>query len=153
MDVVYIDPFISSVSNMFSSMLFSATHSGDIVNETNGLNIGDINACVELSGSLSGTVVLTFPSKTAVQLVNSLLAMELTDVDETVIDGISEMANIVAGAAKAQLPVAGGEPIKLGIPISFQNDSGKIPTKEEWTRISFDGELGSFNLWISLEIR
>jgi len=131
MDVEYINPFIYSVSDMFSSMLFSSVHKRDMVNETNGLITEALNASVELIGSVSGIVVLTLPAKTAIQLVNTLLAMDLTEVDETVLDGISEMVNIVAGSAKADLPGSQEQPIRLGIPTSFQNDSRAVsPLKE-----------------------
>lgn len=152
MDVEYISPFISSVSDMFSSMLFTSAHNGDMVYETNGFITDALNASVELTGSISGIVGMTLPAKTGIQLINTLLAMELTEVDEMVLDGISEMLNIVAGGAKANLPTSQEQPIRLGIPISFQNDSGAVPTVKEWTRIPFNGEWGSFNLWISFEI-
>ena len=132
-------------------MMSSSVSTKDIIYEINGLNLDSVNAVIELSGSVSGTIILTLSDETAVKLVTRLLGIEVSELDQDVFDGISEMLNIIAGGAKANLPGSQESPIHLGIPRIFQDINGYSTNIKEWARIPFDSEWGSLELWVALE--
>jgi len=111
-----------------------------------------INATISLHGSVSGVVVLALPVETSLVLVNRLLSLDIREVDENVMDGVGELTNIVAGAAKSRLPKEDDIPLTLGIPEVFRNDdeSQPLPGAEKWVVIPFDSECGAFAIWVAL---
>src|SRR5690242_776383 len=103
MKIEYINPFIESVSELFTTMLDSEAKRGEIGLLKASAFKQEIVALIGLSGPVRGAVALSFPTRTALHIVNRLLGIEVTDVDEMVLDAVAEFVNIVAGAAKAKL--------------------------------------------------
>ncbi len=69
--------------------------------------LGDLAAVLELKSATEGPLVLSFPHRTAAALAGRILAGVTQEVDEPLIrDCVGEIANVVAGQAKALL--AGG---------------------------------------------
>ena len=154
MKVEYINPFIESVVEVFSTMLGAAVKRGDVGVTQNGAgNPRDIMALIGLSGTARGTVALSFPAATATALVGKLLGTETDTIDDTVCDGVAEIVNMVAGSAKAKLSVDGGTPIDLSLPtvIKGSNFEVEYPTKSVWLEVNFESDLGGFNLRVTFE--
>ena len=151
MDHEYISPFIASVADTFTTMLAATVKSKEAVRETNGITLADVNAAIDLTGSVSGTIVVTLSDETAVKLVSRMLYMELSEVDNDVIDGVSELLNMMAGGAKANLPGGQENPIHLGIPHVFQDQTEFSSSIKEWMRVPFSSELGHLDLWVALK--
>lgn len=154
MQVEYINPFIESVYELFSTMLgCEAKRRGDIgLARTQG-NARDISALIGLSGPARGIVSLSFPATTALSMVSRLIGSDTRVIDDTVIDAVAELVNIVAGGAKAKL-TGGGTPIDLSLPtvVRGSNYSVDYPSKAMWLDIPFTSELGNFSLRVTLEI-
>jgi len=152
MDVSYINPFIESVYEIFESMFRTEPVRGNIHSTTGCLDSELINATISLEGSVSGIIVLALPVSTSLVLVNKLLSMDIAEVDENVLDGVGELTNIVAGAAKSRLPKEDDVPLKLGIPAVFKNvnEAKPLPDAETWVVIPFDSECGAFSIWVAL---
>lgn len=146
-----IGAFSTSVSVTFSTMLSSSVRRIGVRHETGRLIPDSVNAAIELSGSVSGTVVLSLSDTTAIEIVNALLCLELSEINEDVLDGISEILNIIVGGAKASLPGASETPIHLGIPRIFPNDNSSTPSAKEWIRLAFNSQWGFLDLWMALE--
>lgn len=154
MKVEYINPFIESVYELFSTMLSSRAKRGDV-----GLVHGegsprDIMALIGLSGPARGTVALSFPAGTALAMVSKLLGMETHVMDETVSDAVAELVNIVAGSAKAKMNIPGTTPIELSLPTVVRGNSYSIdyPSKAVWLEVPFTSDLGPFNLRVTFEM-
>ncbi len=150
MEVKYINPFIESVDELFSTMLSCEARQGD-VQVTRSMKIGgDIVALVGLTGSRRGTVALSFPSATACAVASRFIGMEITECDETVSDAMAEVANIVAGGAKSRLWQASQneEPMSLSLPtiISGSDYTINYPAGAVWLQIPFSSELGDFQM-------
>ena len=101
MDVRYINPFIKSIGNVFKTML-----SVDVVFQKPCLNIeaevgADVSGVIGFSGDASGSVVISFPKRVAVQAVAQFAGAELDIGHEDFADAIGELANMIAGGAKA----------------------------------------------------
>ncbi len=87
------------------------------------------------------------------KLVSALLDQELHVMDETVVDGVAELVNIVAGGAKAKFATANGQPIELGLPTVVRGSDYTVEygTKVVWLEVPFTSELGAFTLRVTFE--
>ena len=152
-DVAYINPFIVSVDTMFSQMLDCKTKRGELGVSVASHIARDITAVITLSGPVKGAIALQFPVKTALAIIERLLDIDTKIVDETVLDGIAEVVNIVAGGAKSSLQKNGSEVINLGIPSVMKSSDiahGQW-AHSAWVEIPFDSDLGNFSLKVTFE--
>ncbi|MEO0475972.1 MAG: chemotaxis protein CheX [Planctomycetota bacterium] len=67
----------------------------------------DITGTINLTGSLSGTMALTFERATAEGVVSEMVGRPMDFETEETADAIGEIANIVAGMAKAKINIDG----------------------------------------------
>lgn len=155
MKVEYINPFIESVYDLFSTMLGCRAQRGSVALATPGGASREITALIGLSGRARGTIALSFPEPTALAMVGRLLGMEMETVDETISDALGEMVNIVAGGAKAKFTTENGEtPIDLSLPnvVWGNNYHVDYPSQTTWLEVPFSSELGSFNMRVTFEM-
>jgi len=103
MDARYINVFIASLVEAFDTMLGCVIHRG-------ALEVGDaccrgyeISGVIGLSGNAMGTVVVSLSKAVALRATSSMLLVETSEVNSDVIDAVGEIANMVAGPAKAKL--------------------------------------------------
>jgi chemotaxis protein CheX len=154
MNVEYINPFIESVYELFSTMLSSSVKRGDVGVTKTAPAPRDIMALIGLSGHARGMVALSFPVETALNMVNRLLGTETKVIDATVSDAVAELVNIVAGGAKAKFPARDGQPIQLSLPTVVRGNSYNVdyPSKSVWLEVPFTGELGEFSLRVTFSM-
>ena len=153
MKVEYINPFIESVHDLFSTMLNAEIERGEIGVTSASGNPRDIMALIGLSGPARGTVALSFPTNTALAMVGRILGVETRVVDDTVSDGVAEIVNIVAGAAKAKLTKGGETVINLSLPTVVRGNDYNVdyPTQSVWLEVPFKSGLGPFSLRVTFE--
>jgi len=63
-----------------------------------------LTAVIGLAGALSGAFTVVVNEAGAKQITACLMGMEIATVDDTVLDGLGEIANILAGAWKSKIP-------------------------------------------------
>jgi chemotaxis protein CheX len=63
-----------------------------------------LTAMIGLAGAVSGTCAVLVNSGAAIHMATCMAGMELSVVDETVLDGLGEISNMLAGAWKAKIP-------------------------------------------------
>src|ERR1700722_10663440 len=63
-----------------------------------------MTAMVGLAGAISGTCAMLVKSEAGVHMAGCMAGAELHIVDETVLDGLGEITNMLAGAWKAKIP-------------------------------------------------
>lgn len=104
MDVRYINPFVESVRHLFSTMLET-----DLIVSKPLLTLdpdeqrGDVSAVIEITGDATGWVALRFPMRSAVTTAGRFAQTDVSSDQAHLLDALGEMANIVAGRAKAKL--------------------------------------------------
>ncbi|MDX9974045.1 MAG: chemotaxis protein CheX [FCB group bacterium] len=156
MKVEYINPFIESVFELFSTMLGAQAMRGEVgVARGPNCNPREIMGLIGLSGNVRGTVALSFPTGTALAMVSRLLGMETHVIDETVSDAVAELVNIVAGSAKAKMNTSDGPPTDLSLPTVVRGNSYSVdyPSKAMWLEVPFTSDLGPFSLRVTFEVR
>jgi chemotaxis protein CheX len=153
MKLKHINPFISSVNDFFSMMLDAKAHKGQLGMREADVAKYEITSLIGFSGVAKGSVALSFPTATAVNIANSLLESDHTDVNRQVTDAISEMVNIVGGSAKAKFKTKSGKPIELSLPnvILGKNYVISYPSMSTWIEVPFTSDCGDFAMRVTLK--
>ncbi len=147
--VEFINPFITSLANAFQTMLCCEVRRG-------GLSLGstagpryEISGIIGLSGRAVGTVVVSFSRNVALKAASAMLLTEATQINADVIDAVGELANMVAGGAKAEL-----EEYQLSISLpSVVTGAGhaiRFPSNVTPVRVPFDTDWGAVSLEVGL---
>lgn len=100
-DVSYINPFIQSTVNVFKTMVFMDIVRGIPFIKQVGLPRADISGTIGLAGQTNGVVAVTFSEEVACLVTSGMLGEDCKALNDTVKDTIGELANMIAGGAKA----------------------------------------------------
>jgi chemotaxis protein CheX len=144
----YINPFVSAVTSVFSTMLNCQVTRGAIYIKTGPEPSHEISGIIGLSGQAAGTVVLSLNRQTALSAAETLLGEPQTEINADVKDAIGELANMVAGGAKAQLAQFN---MSLTIPtvVTGQFSVG-FPSKTSPICIPFETPWGALTVEVGL---
>lgn len=145
----YINPFIQSVCNTFSTTVDCQVQRGAPRLQLPGEDLFDISGVIGLSGNAVGSVVLSLSKEVALQATSAMLMMETTEINADVIDAIGELTNMVAGSAKAKL-----EELQLSISLpTVVTGKGHVlsfPREVTPICIPFDSAWGPLKLEVCL---
>ncbi len=140
MRVEYINPFIASVQNVFTTMLSCEARRGRPVLKDDNRAEHSISGVIGLSGRAVGAAVLSMSEPAAIAAASHLLMSEINEVSDDVLDAVGELTNMVAGAAKAELEeyelmvslpnVITGEAHEIHFPSDVQPIS--VPFETDW---------------------
>ena len=110
---IYINAFLDSVQNVFSTMLNLKVEAEGLFVKAKPYPAYDISGVVGFTGELAGSMTLSFSEDVAVKVVEAM-TYEKMDVDsDDFVDAVGELANMVAGNAKKDF----GLDASIGIPI------------------------------------
>ncbi|SYZ74389.1 putative chemotaxis protein CheX [Candidatus Zixiibacteriota bacterium] len=140
-----INPFIESVSEVFQNMLDSKVETGTPTVDIDDKGAPDIIGVIGLSGTAQGIVALRLPVKTALSVIGKMVGTEFRGVDSSIIDGVGELVNIVAGNAKAKFR---GHSISLSLPTVVRGSIYKLNNLSNtvWLTVPFDSAYGAFSV-------
>lgn len=110
MKAEHINPFVSAAADVFATMLDCKLTRGKISLNANFQPEHDVSGVIGLSGGAVGTVVVSLSRNVAVTATEVLLGTRPETIDADVIDAVGELANMIAGRAKAEL-----EPLALSL--------------------------------------
>ncbi len=102
MDVRFINPFVKSVCNTFETMCSLKVAVGRPELKTCGDPATDVSGVIGFSGDAAGSVVLHFDFDVACKVASRFAGVEITPDHADFADAVGELANMVAGGAKAQ---------------------------------------------------
>jgi chemotaxis protein CheX len=88
-----------------------------------------MTAMIGLAGAISGTCAMLVRSEAGIHMAGCMAGMELTAVDETVLDGLGEITNMLAGAWKAKIPELHGS-VMLSVPTVVTGTQYEVHRKE-----------------------
>lgn len=103
-----VDAVNSSVIDVFNMMVNEevvAIYKGDLPRSLNANSVVEnaLTIAMGFSGSLTGSCCICLPQDAAIRWANLLIGHETEEIDQTVIDAASELANIVVGGIKRRL--------------------------------------------------
>jgi chemotaxis protein CheX len=99
----FINPFIHSLQKTFLTMLNCSVQRGQLSLKSDSRASYEISGVIGLTGRAVGAVVLTLSKIVALRAASVLLLCDYSEINDDVVDAVGELANMVAGAAKAEL--------------------------------------------------
>ncbi len=152
MNVKYVNPFIHATIKVFAEFVGAEVHPNKpfVYNPAAGIVKYDISGIIGLAGEVLGLVVISFPKLVALRTVSKIIKAETKIFDETVVDSIGELINIIAGNSKKGL-----EEIKIVMSLpsivkGFNHQLGWI-SGVPVICIPFEFEGGEFYVFVSLK--
>lgn len=113
MDVRYINPFINSVTNVFGTMCGLKVTVGKPQLKSGDKPQSDVSGVIGFSGDAAGSVVIHFSFDTASKIASAFAGIEITPQHADFADALGELANMIAGGARAQFE---GLDISISLP-------------------------------------
>ncbi len=101
MNVEVINPFINAVFETFEAMVGMAPERDAPYLKDNARTQYDVTGIIGFAEKdMHGSITLSFPTKTAVRIYNSIMGENTTKLNREVQDLVCELTNTVAGGAK-----------------------------------------------------
>lgn len=134
MNVKYINPLLESTLTVLSTMAMVEAKAGR-PSIKQGLNaLGDITGMIDLSGPEGkGSLALSFSAAAILDITDKMLGEKITTINDTVIDVVGEITNIITGNAK-RIYSEQGMDFNLTLPSTSLGN--KLPLKH-----SVDGDI------------
>jgi chemotaxis protein CheX len=151
MQAQYINPFLRSLVNTFQTMLGCEARRGSIGLVEQGARHYPISGVIGLSGNAVGVVVINISEEVALRADSTLLMTEFTEVTDDVVDAVGELANVVAGQAKAELEEFN---LSVSLPsvIMGVNHEIRFTSGADAISVPYDTDFGPLRLEVGLEI-
>ena len=132
MDVRFINPFIKSVCNTIGTMCDLKVSVGKPQLKSADENGADVSALIGFSGDAAGSVALRFDFAVAASIATAFAKTEITPEHEDFTDALGELANMVAGGAKAQFQ---GLAISISLPNVVIGKNHFVPNSKNAPRL------------------
>ena len=150
MNVKYINPFVAATVNVFSTMLSCPLSRGEVRLTRQDQPEHDVSGLISLIGDASGLVMISIDKQVAFHAAKVMLCEEVQSINADVVDMVGELANMIAGAAKAELKEF---EMSLSLPTVIVGTNHVIgfPSKARPICIPFESPWGPICLEVSLE--
>jgi chemotaxis protein CheX len=110
MNVEFINPFISSLLNVLSTMAQTDLTPGKPKIKKTEVAVGDVSGLIGMVGpQTKGSLSITFDGELAMTIMERMLGERPEKINEEVTDMVGEITNMVAGGAKNLLGDKGYE--------------------------------------------
>ena len=149
MKAEYINPFLVSTISTFKTMLGCVLTRGTPFVK-NGLQPEhEVSGVIGLSGRAQGTVVVGLGREAALRATEAMLQERPPEINGDVVDAIGELANIIAGGAKAKLEHLD---LSVSLPsvITGKGHCIQFPTKVTPICIPFESDWGLITVEVGL---
>lgn len=147
MDSTYIVPFIKSAKNLFETMFSIPLTCGTPTVKEGGASY-DVSAIIGFTGEVEGAVVLSFPEAVARRLVSLFTGSEPAS-QEALCDAVGELANMVAGGAKANFP---NKKVSISCPSVVIGSKHVVQGKKDMVTVSIpaSSDCGEFAIEVAV---
>lgn len=149
----FINPFLDATLRVLDVQANVKAKAGKIVLKKNWDEFtGDISGIIGIvSDSFNGSVVISFPEKTFLKIISSMLGEEYHEINKDILDGAGEITNMIFGQAKVTLNEK-GYGIKIALPsvVHGKNHSLSSQTQGPIVVIPFESSAGIFHVEICL---
>lgn len=101
MNVKFINPLLESTVAVLSTMAMIDATPGKPSIKADGIPLGDITGLIDLSGAQArGSLAISFSQPAILAITEKMLGDKLEAIDDTVIDVVGEITNMITGNAK-----------------------------------------------------
>lgn len=152
-NVDIVNPFLESMSNVLATMAMLEPQAGQVAIKDEDIACGEITGIIGLVGdNFKASLAVSFSRPVILEITARMLGEEITDIDDTVIDLVGEITNMVTGGAKNLLDQKGYS-IGLSTPMVVTGVNHKVTHKAKGPRIvvPFTLESGEFFVEVCFE--
>ncbi|WP_199767960.1 chemotaxis protein CheX [Ketobacter alkanivorans] len=152
-NVDIVNPFLESMSNVLATMAMLEPQAGQVAIKDEDIACGEITGIIGLVGdNFKASLAVSFSRPVILEITARMLGEEITDIDDTVIDLVGEITNMVTGGAKNLLDQKGYS-IGLSTPMVVTGVNHKVTHKAKGPRIvvPFTLEAGEFFVEVCFE--
>ncbi|WP_372770091.1 chemotaxis protein CheX [Pseudoalteromonas sp.] len=153
MNVEFINPFISSLLNVLSTMAQTELTPGKPKIKKTEVAVGDVSGLIGMVGpQTKGSLSITFDGELALTLMERMLGERPEKINEEVTDMVGEITNMVAGGAKNLLGDKGYE-FDMATPVVVSGKDHTITHKCEGPKLimPFTSEFGAAHIEVCFD--
>lgn len=153
MNVEFINPFLSSLINVLSTMAQTQLKPGKPCIKTDEIACGDVSGLIGMVGPQTrGSFSITFDEELALTIMERMLGERPDAIDEEVTDMVGEITNMVTGGAKNLLGEKGFD-FDMATPIVVSGKGHTITHKSQGKKIimPFSCDAGNANIEVSFD--
>lgn len=109
MKAEYINPFLHAAKNVIQTMAQINVEGGKPHLKTTNTTFGKVSGIIGMaSANISGNMIISFNEACILNIVAKMLMEPVkTDIDNSVVDAVGELTNMICGGAKADLSKLG----------------------------------------------
>jgi chemotaxis protein CheX len=107
MDVKFINPFLEGTVEVLTTMAFVNPKPGKPYLKKNNLAKGDVSGIIGITGTIRGSLALSFSTGSILKIVSNMLGEEITEINGDIRDAVGEITNMVSGAARKRIETMG----------------------------------------------
>ncbi len=107
MDVRFINPFLTGTVNVLKTMASVDPKPGRPYLKKGSMANGDVSGIIGLTGSVAGSMALSFSEAAILKIVSNMLGEKITEVNGDITDAVGEITNMVSGASRKELESIG----------------------------------------------
>lgn len=153
MNVEFINPFLSSISNVLATMAMIEPKTGKPAIQCDPLPPAEITGIIRMnSPQTSGVLAISFSQPLIHEVTKRMLGDDAETADETLKDLVGEITNMVCGNAKAVLDQKGYD-FDMAIPqvVIGRDKNATFPVGCKVIVVPFSTEFGDFFVEIGFE--
>lgn len=153
MNVEFINPFISSLLNVLSTMAQTDLSPGKPKIKKTEVAVGDVSGLIGMVGpQTKGSLSITFDGELAMTIMERMLGERPEKIDEEVTDMVGEITNMVAGGAKNLLGDKGYE-FDMATPVVASGKDHTITHKCEGPKLimPFTSDFGAAHIEVCFD--
>lgn len=135
MNVEFINPFLTSLVNVLSTMAQTQLNAEKPRIKKDEIACGDVSGMIGMIGpQTKGSLSITFEESLALSIMEKMLGEKYTEINEEVTDMVGEITNMVTGGAKNMLGEKGYE-FEMATPIVVSGKGHTINHKGDGPKI------------------
>ncbi len=153
MNVEYVNPFLSSLVNVLSTMANTKIVPGQPRIKKNEVAHGDVSGLIGMVGTtMKGSFSVSFDETLALEIMFRMLGERPTKINADVTDMVGEITNMVTGGAKRILGEKGFE-FTMATPIIVSGKNHTITHKCEGPTVlmPFTSEFGKVHIEVCFD--
>jgi len=102
------NPFLESIMNVMETMAQMKANPQKPFKKEDNKSRGDVTGIIGMAGEQTkGSLAISFLEPTIVHITSQILMEKISQLDETVVDMVGELTNVVSGGAKSILAERG----------------------------------------------
>lgn len=107
MNAKFITAFLEATETVLQTMAFIKPQAGKPYLKNDNVAHGDVSAIIGMTGSVRGSLAISFSGSCILKVVSNMLGEELTDISGDIKDAVGEITNMVSGVARQKLQSEG----------------------------------------------